>query len=209
MQETISKVFEILDGNKDERICLLREKQVIQWIFGDLSFLPSVERKTLKQYTAKLKKCEDEWGRKILSKKRPDLRLKGQWSGPFGEALCQELCILSGKEPKRPKKKEGKMPDVETEEEIFEVKTQTFMTSGTASQKILSVPFLYCKVPELYKKPLKILCIGGAEKLCRESYGVFDQKHCETKKKFLEFYSGMGMEFVAFSEVLTNYLSTE
>ncbi|BAU79891.1 hypothetical protein A9K97_gp460 [Tokyovirus A1] len=209
MEATVSNFLDSLEDNTDKRIVLLREKKVLQWIFGDLSFLPPVEKKTIKQYTQKLKKYEDSWGRKILAKKRPDLKLKGQWSGPFGEALCEEMCVLLGKRPKRPQKKEGKAPDVETEEEIFEVKTQTYMTTGTASQKILSVPFLYCEVPELYGKPLKILCIGGAERLCRESYGVFCDKACEKKKKILAFYNEMGVEFVAFSEIVQNYLSTE
>nr|WNL49571.1 hypothetical protein MarFTMF_055 [Marseillevirus sp.] len=209
MEVVISNFLDSLEDNTDKKIVLLREKQVLQWVFGDLSFLPSVEKKTIKQYTQKLKKYEDDWGRKILAKKRPDLKLKGQWSGPFGEALCEEMCVLLGKHPRRPKKKENKMPDVETDEEIFEVKTQTYMTTGTASQKILSVPFLYCEIPELFGKPLKIVCIGGAEKLCRENYGVFCNDVCERKKKILEFYKEMGMEFLAFTELIQNYLSTE
>ncbi|AGV01365.1 hypothetical protein C8_16 [Cannes 8 virus] len=209
MEEIISNFLDALEDNKDKRIFLLRQKEVLQWIFGDLSFLPPVEKKTIKQYTQKLKKHEDSWGRKKLRDKKPHLKLKGQWSGPFGEALCEEMFLLFGKNVERPQKKGGKMPDLETEDHILEVKTQTYMTSGTASQKILSVPFLYCEIPELYGKHLKVVCVGGAEKLCRESYGVLCNDVREKKQKFLEFYKEMGIEFAAFSNFIEIYLSSE
>jgi hypothetical protein len=79
-------------------------------------------------------------------------------------------------------------PDLETEDNIIEVKTQTFYTSGTAGEKILGSAFKYASIPVLYGKPLIILCIGGAEKICKEQYGNLGDKGSEEQRKMLEIW---------------------
>lgn len=185
------------------RIVLLREKTVIQWLMGDTSFLQLVEKKNKTADEAKLKVLEDEWGRETLKKRRPDLKLDQQWTNKFGEIICEEFYMLLGKTVTKPEKKDHCQPDLETEDYIIEAKAQTFFTSGTAGEKILGCPFKYSEIPELYGKPLKIVCMGGAEKVCRESYGNLPGTKCTAqKKKFLDFFRENNIEFIAASDIL-------
>jgi hypothetical protein len=185
------------------RIVLLQDKNVIQWVMGDTSFLQLVEKKNKTADEAKLKVLEDEWGRETLKKRRPDLKLDQQWTNKFGEIICEELYMLLGKTVTKPEKKDHYQPDLETEDYIIEAKAQTFFTSGTAGEKILGCPFKYSEIPELYGKPLKIVCMGGAEKVCRESYGNLPGTKCTAqKKKFLDFFRENNIEFIAASDIL-------
>jgi len=121
----------------------------------------------------------------------------------FGELLCEELYNILGKNPHKPECKEHYQPDFETDNEIIEVKTQTYLTDGTAGEKILGCPFKYSEIPFLYNKPLKIVCLGGAEKLSRERYGNLPGKKTNNiKNNFLEFYKLHQIEFIGFSELL-------
>ncbi len=194
----------------DDRIVLLRNKDVLQWLFGDLSFLPPIEKKNKTQDTKKLKVLEDEWGRKMLKTRRPDLKLDKQWTNKFGEHLCEELLLLLGKTVSKPVKKDHYQPDLETEDGIWEAKAETFFTEGTAGEKILGCPFKYAEIPELYEKPLTILCMGGAEKACREQYGNLPgAKTSVQKKKFLEFFKENRIEYIGATDILKRFLSFE
>ena len=179
----IEKVCLLTSYNKDNNIVLMRNKEVVQWLFGDLSFLENIEKKNKTNDEKKYKLLEDKWGRNILKIRRPDLKLDKQWTNKFGEHLCEEIFTLIGKKISKPVKKQNYQPDCETENFIIEVKTGTFHTSGTAGEKILGCPFKYAEIPDLYSKSLKILCIGGAEKICREQYGNLHGEKCTIQKK--------------------------
>ena len=183
----ITRIQEVIARNINPNIKLLREKEVIQWLNGDLSFLPPIEKKNKTSDEAKLKVLEDKWGQQMLRKRRPDLKLDKQWTNKFGEHICEELYMLQDKVVSKPVKKEHFQPDSEIDVAILEAKAGTFFTSGTAGEKILGCPFKYAEIPELYSKPLKIVCMGGAEKVCRESYGNLPGTKCSAqKKKFLD-----------------------
>lgn len=191
-------------------IVLLRNPEVIKWLFGDLSFLPQIEKtKNKSKDLEKYKVLEDKWGQEMFRKVRPDLGLDKQWTNRFGEYICQEICILLGKTPIKPEKKEHFCPDVEVEDAIWEAKTGTYYTSGTAHEKILGCPFKYADVPRLYSKPLKILCIGGAEQICREKYGNIGDKCSIDKQRFLDFYNSNGIEYVAATDILRSVLNQD
>jgi hypothetical protein len=176
-------------------ITLLRQKEVVQWLYGDLSFLPSDTNETKKF-------LEDRWGQETMKVRRPDLKMDKQWTGLFGEYICEELYTLLGKAVTKPVKKEGYQPDLETEDYIIEVKTGTYNTSGTAGEKILGCPFKYCDIPRLYGKNLKIVCIGGAEQACKK-YGNLPGENCsEQKQKFLDFFSENGIEYMGITSDL-------
>jgi hypothetical protein len=184
-------------------IILLRQREVIQWLFGDLSFLPEIEKKNKTKDEEKYKILEDKWGQEILRLRRPDLKLDKQWTNKFGEHICEELYSLLGKIVSKPVKKENYQPDSEVDDAILEAKAGTFFTSGTAGEKILGCPFKYAEIPDLYGKPLKIICMGGAEKVCRESYGNLPGKKCSIqKKKFLDFFRENRIEYIGASDIL-------
>ena len=187
----------------DVRIVLLRQPSVVQWLFGDLSFLPEIEKKNKTTNEAKYKILEDKWGQEMMKMRRPDLSMDKQWTNRFGEYICEEIYTLLGKMVSKPVKKENKQPDLETDDTILEAKTQTFYTSGTAGEKILGCPFKYAEIPDLYEKPLKILCMGGAEKVCRESYGNLPGPKCSAQKnKYLDFWREQGIEYIGASDML-------
>ena len=198
----IDNIMRFIAKNKDERIVLLRHREMVMWMFGDLSFLPPIVKKNKTSDEAAYKVLEDEWGQRMLKLRRPDLTLDKQWTNKFGEHICEELFILRGKAVSKPVKKEHYQPDVEVDDAIIEAKAQTFFTSGTAGEKILGCPFKYADIPELYGKPLKIVCIGGAEKMCREVYGNFPGEKCTPQKqKFLDFFRENRIEFVGLTSI--------
>jgi hypothetical protein len=194
----IKNVCNMISRNTDSRLVLVRDTNVINWLFGNLGFIHS-QAKHKREY----KNLEDLWGRNMLKTRRPDLKLDKQWTNKFGEHLCEELCILSGKETSKPKKKERYLPDLEIDECIIEVKTGTYYTTGTAGEKILGCPFKYADVPVLYNKPLKIICIGGSELDCRENYGNLPGNKCTAQKRmFLDFFKNNGIEYIGATEIL-------
>jgi hypothetical protein len=196
----INDILKNIKGFKG--IVLLKQKQVLQWIFDDKSFLPKTDKRNLKN-------IEDEWGKKMLKLKRPDLKLDGQWTNKFGEHIAEELYEILGKNPKSVIKMTNLMPDLETDDYIVEVKTQTYFTSGTAGEKILGTPFKYRNVPVLYKKPLLIMCIGGAEKMCKENYGILCKNKDERASEFIDFYKSMGIEYIGITDILKTIKKTK
>ena len=207
MQELIETVCKMIASSPAAAatpgLVLLRQKQVIQWLFGDLSFLPEIQKKNKTTDEKTYKVLEDKWGQDMLRIRRPDLKLDKQWTNKFGEHLCEEIFTLLGKQVTKPVNKQHYQPDAEVDDAILEAKAQTFFTSGTAGEKILGSPFKYAEVPQLYGKPLKILCMGGAEKVCRESYGNLPgEKSSAQKQKILECFREIGIEYIGATDIL-------
>ena len=184
---------------------LLSSPNVINWLLGDLSFLHFTPvSKT--QDNKVLKQLEDEWGRNTLKIIRPDLKAN-QWTGVFGEYICKELFTLLGHTVNVPVAMNNMKPDLETEDAIIEVKTQTYFTSGTAGEKILGCPFKYVDIPSLYKKKLIIVCLSGAEKVSREQYGNLSGPKCTIKKQeLLNLYKTLSIEFVGATDLVKQIL---
>ena len=188
--------------SRDGGVALLAQESVVRWLLGDLSFLPKART------ALELKELEDEWGRGVMRHRRPDLKLEKQWTNKFGEHICEELYTLMGKTVTKPARKCNYQPDTETNDAIVEVKTQTYYTSGTAGEKILGSPFKYAEIPELYEKPLLILCVGGAERMCRDSYGNLPGSKCTSEKmRFLDFFRKNRIEFVGASDVMSKLVA--
>ena len=74
METPLLSLHQYIQTLEDKRIVLLREKEVLQWLFGDMSFLPPIEKKNKTADTKKYKALEDEWGRRITKIRRPDLQ---------------------------------------------------------------------------------------------------------------------------------------
>jgi hypothetical protein len=203
MQEIVEKVCKMIASTAIPDIVLLRQREVIQWLFGDLSFLPEIQKKNKTTDEKIYKVLEDKWGQDTLRIRRPDLKLDKQWTNKFGEHLCEEIFTLLGKHVSKPVSKQHYQPDAEVDDAILEAKAQTFYTSGTAGEKILGSPFKYADIPQLYGKPLKILCMGGAEKVCRESYGNLPgEKTTAQKQKILDCFREIGIEYIGATDIL-------
>ena len=148
------------------------------------------------------KKEEKIWGNKMIGNDKPT----NQWTTKLGEQLVHDILTRNGKIVKRPKQISGHKPDWETDEAIWEVKTRNWTTSGTAGEKVLGVPYKYSDVPELYGKPLKIVCVGYQEwELTHGNTRVFGDVS-ESKKKLLKMWKSMGIEYVKFSDLVPECL---
>lgn len=208
MVAVIEKVHRLINAISDARIVLLKNKEVIQWLFGDLSFLATIEKKNKTLDGIRYKALEDKWGQDVLKMRRPDLKLDKQWTNKFGEHICEEIYLLLNKVVSKPIKKSNYLPDLEIDDAIIEAKAGTYHTGGTAGEKILGCPFKYCEIPHMYGKPLKIICIGGAEKMCRENYGNLSGEKCSAQKqKFLDFFSENNIQYIGASDILRNLVS--
>lgn len=208
--ELVSRLVELVSLNTDKRIVLLRHREVLQWIVGDLTFLPAIETKNKTRDTLNYKKLEDTWGQTIFKQKRPDLKLHKQWTNRFGEYVCEEILILMGKNIFKPSVKDHFQPDIEDDTTVWEVKTGTYYTTGTAGEKILGCPFKYAEIPDLYTKPLRILCVGGAEKISRECYGNLEGAKCNAKKKvFLNFFKEHKIEYIGATDLFKEFMDSK
>lgn len=208
VESVIIRFHEYVCSIDNPKIYFLRDIEVNRWLHGDLSFLPPIEEKNKTTNTKLRKNLEDIWGRSKMKIRRADLKMDGQWTNLFGEYIAEELCILQNISFCKPTAKNGLRPDLDCDNCIIEVKCETYFTSGTAGEKILGVPFKYADIPELYGKPLQILCIGGAEKESREHYGnIISSKTTPIKKEILEFYKKNGIEYVAATDIMVNIIN--
>lgn len=192
-------IDKILEFTEDKDCRFLKNREVLLWLFGRTDFLGTIEnvsRKDLKEF---LKKKEKSWGMNLVKTNCP--KIKNQWTTYLSETIVKEFYNLLEERCHKPKIKDGKRPDFETSEFMIEVKVKTYWTGGTANEKILGVPYKYADVPALYGKPLKIICLADAEKQCRDAYGVMG-KCSENRRKFLELYKELKIEFVGFTDML-------
>ena len=102
------------------------------------------------------KRNEKIWGNMMIGNDTPT----NQWTTKLGEQLVYDMLVINGENVTRPKKISGCKPDWETDYAIWEVKTRTWTTTGTAGEKVFGVPYKYSDVPKLYNKPLKIVCVA-------------------------------------------------
>ena len=137
--------------------------EVIQWLKADWSFLRTPED-NFKNKTAEKKeiyKRENDWAWNLFCAGLPSHKYKqdGKWSGRFGQLIFEDM-VPNGW---RPAKKANFLLDWEDENFVYELKTQFHLSGGTAQEKIPAVPIKYIDVPELFGKPLRIVCFAGAE----------------------------------------------
>lgn len=148
-----------------------------------------------------IEKDERKWGIEICEKYGIKYTPK-MWSGKLGEYLFQELWLFNHKKKIwKPSSKYGLRPDFETKKKIYEIKTRTWQTSGTAGE--LGVPFKYAEIPEIFAKPLVIVLVGGyQEKEAVEKFGLFNTK-IKNKNKQLKLWKKQKISFVLCSDYYT------
>ncbi len=142
-------------------------------------------------------KKEKEWGNQIIGQKN-----NGNWTTLLGENIVYETLKKLGKNPRKPVIKNGYAPDWETEEFIYEVKTRNWTTSGTAGEKVFGVMYKYSDIPELYGKPLKVVCVAYQEyELTYGNTKIFGDVS-ESKKKFLDLANSLDIEYIKFTDLV-------
>lgn len=170
---------------------------IVKWTkepITEINFTNSSNNKKLKEPA----KREKEWGNRMIKQKD-----NNQWTTKIGESLVFRILADQGKNPRRCKKKNGYIPDIETDDAIYEVKTRNWTTSGTAGEKVFGTPLKYSEIPVVYGKPLKIVCVAYQEyEFVHGNTPIFGDKVRETHRKFLDFYKSFNIEFVRFSDLI-------
>ena len=155
--------------------------------------------KNVKQIRAEAKAKEKEWGNHIIGDKN-----NPNWTTRFGEGLVADVLRAKGKNPRKPDKKGGYLPDWETDEYIWEVKTRNWTTTGTAGEKVFGVMYKYSDIPKLYNKPLKVVCVAYQEhELTFGNTKIFGNVS-ENKKAYLKLAKEQRVEFVKFSDLVSD-----
>ena len=145
-------------------------------------------------------KKEREWGNSMIGQTN-----NGQWTTLLGEKLVFDILKLRGENPRKVKRKGGFEPDWETDKYMYEVKTSNWWVSGTAGEKVLGTWIKYQEIPELYGKPLRIICLANQEyeleygKVC-----FFGENVTKKTKQVLNLASSWGIEYIKFSDLVSN-----
>ena len=172
-------------------------KNVIKWIKNDIYFLNLISK--YGKYQAK--NIENNFGNYILQEYYSYNKNINNWSGILGEYLVKSLLEEKGINVYKPLKINTYLPDFETDDFIYEVKTRKYTTCGSIGDKILGVPYKYSDIPILYKKPLKIVLVAYQEYEAVNKFNIHNPES-ENKKKLIKIWKDMGIEFIKGSELI-------
>ncbi len=100
-------------------------------------------------------------------------------------------------------KKEGFEPDWETDDYIYEVKTSNWWVGGTAGEKVLGTFIKYQNIPELFGKPLRIVCVAYQEyELEFGKTQYFGENVTKKTKQALDLAKSWDIEYMRFSDLV-------
>ncbi len=191
MQKSLINNFKKIVTRNKKSLTYLHKPNVIEWLCADQKFLQSLDSQK-----------EKEFGMKLIKKQT------NQWTTLVGEGILKELLILLNKNPKRisnPKigsNNKKLLPDLETKNALYEIKSRMYNTTGTCGEKILGCPIKYAECKRLYKKNLYIVCMGYQEIEAEKDFELFQPKSDELKK-LLEFYkSELGVEYIRATDLV-------
>tara|TARA_B110000285_G_scaffold36838_2_gene39919 strand:- start:1508 stop:2074 length:567 start_codon:yes stop_codon:yes gene_type:complete len=175
-------------------------QQILHWALNPLKD-GIWAKKIAKKNRDMAKSKEKSWGNLMIGQIS-----NNQWTTKLGEGLVYDVLKLLGKNPHRPSKKGGYLPDWETDDAIWEVKTRNWTTSGTAGEKVLGTMYKYSDIPRLYGKPLKIVCVAYQEwELSEGNTRVFGDVS-EDKQKILTLVKSMNIEYLKFNDLIQEYI---
>jgi hypothetical protein len=191
--------LEIKDNDLILKLKIGKEKleECIKWCKTKPTQITKTPELTVKEQKFIKKKEENMWGNDIINKNT------GQWTTTLGENLVYDILLLKGENPRKVKKKGGFIPDWETDKYIYEVKTSNWRVDGTAGEKVLGTFIKYQDIPELYGKPLKIVCLANQEyELEFGKTPYFGEKVSPKTKQLLELAKSWDIEYIRFSDLI-------
>jgi hypothetical protein len=186
---------------------LLNKNGVIKWCYTGVTektLATTANVNELRPY----KDEEKRWGNCVM-----DTVNKKQWTTLLCQNIVKEALIELGRvNVKKIGQVQGTLrnkkydPDLSCDKYIYEVKGRSWCTSGTAGEKILGVPIKYGEIPNLYKKPLKIILVGYQEYEARHMWqfgDLLDRKNqTEELKEVLAYHKAHGIEYIGFTDIL-------
>lgn len=210
----------------NDEVSLLKNLDVLKWIFFNASSSIASE------IGNNLQEKENRFFSRLLHDVKPtcltlkslaSYRDKGiipQWTTVFGQELVFEYLILKGYDGvQRNFAIENNdihtkhMVDLATSSDLYEVKTSTYFTAGTANEKIFGVPWKYSDVCRLSgKRRLYVVCVGDAELYCQKWKLLCKNKDevSPEKTKLKSFFENeLNIHFVGFQTLLVSLLLNE
>jgi len=141
---------------------------------------------------------EKTWGNSMIN--QTDCK---QWTTKLGENLVKDILNIKGENPRKPLTKNNLSPDWETDDYIYEVKTRSWNVGGTAGEKVLGTFIKYQDIPELYEKPLKIVCVAYQEdELTNGKTVYFGDNITEKTQEILNIAKKWNIEYITFSDLV-------
>lgn len=192
-------ISSFVDSCINHAIHVITLPERIDWALNDLRVnFKKTKTKTIKQQRQEAEKKEKDWGNSMICQTN-----NGQWTTLLGEELVRKVLELRGENPRKPEKKGGFLPDWETDKFIYEVKTRNWSVSGTAGEKVLGTWIKYQNIPELYGKPLKIVCVAFQEyELTHGKIQYFGENVSEKTKEILDLAKKWNIEYIKFSDLV-------
>ena len=173
-------------------------KERISWA---LTKPPNIVKKpdiSIAQQKKELQEKEKKWGNDMIGQIN-----NGQWTTLLGEKLVFDVLKARGENPRKVIRMDGFEPDWETDEFVYEVKTSNWWVSGTAGEKVYGTFIKYQNIPELYGKPLRIVCVAyQEEELTNGKTRYFGENITKKTQLILDIAKSWGIEYVRFSDLV-------
>lgn len=191
--------------NSSEKLTILgvnslNIKECIKWAITKPPVITKIHGITMKKQRINAQEKEKIWGNRMIGQID-----NGQWTTKLGECLVRDVLEVLGENPIKISPKGGFQPDWETDEYIYEVKTRNWHVGGTAGEKVLGTWIKYQDIPQMYSKPLRIVCVGFQEhELTYGKTKYFGDKITLKTKQVLDLAKSWDIEYVPFSELIKN-----
>lgn len=173
-------------------------REIIQWATTKPEPIKKKDGTTISKQKKEAQEKEKLWGNKMINQEN-----NGQWTTKLGEGLVYEILKIRGENPRKVKNINGFEPDWETDNFIYEVKTSNWWIDGTAGEKVLGTWIKYQDIPELYGKPLRIVCVAYQE--YELEYGkvkYFGDDITKKTKQLLDLAKTWNIEYIKLSDLI-------
>lgn len=182
--------------NKTEHDINLKER--ISWALHKPSAIVKTPDITIAQQKKEAQETEKKWGNDMIGQSN-----NGQWTTLLGEKLVFDVLQARGENPRKVVRMDGFEPDWETDDYIYEVKTSNWWVSGTAGEKVYGTFIKYQNIPELYGKPLKIVCVAYQEyELTNGKTKYFGENITKKTQLILDIAKSWDIEYIRFSDLI-------
>lgn len=173
-------------------------EECVTWATTKPQPIEKKEGTTISQQKKDAQDNEKKWGNEIIQQTN-----NGQWTTLLGEGLVFEVLKLRGENPRKVIRKDGFEPDWETDEYMYEVKTSNWWVAGTAGEKVYGTFIKYQNIPELYGKPLRIVCVANQEEELTNGKTKYFGEKTQKTQQILDLASSWGIEYVKFSDLVS------
>lgn len=173
-------------------------KERIEWATNKPQPVVKQAGITIAKQKKEAQENEKKWGNDMIGQTN-----NGQWTTLLGEKLVYDVLQLRGENPRKVERKGGFEPDWETDEYMYEVKTSNWWISGTAGEKVYGTFIKYQNIPELYGKPLKIVCVAyQEEEFTNGKTKYFGDNITKKTQQILDIAKTWEIEYIRFSELV-------